>query len=182
MWRQLRLPRGHFRRRVGVNSAATLFSLGGVFWESAVPEVAGCVGGACACRASGRRVAHAQGFCGTAGVAVAGRSGVQTAGLRLRFQLAQKTDGLAAALVAAMAAGWFVLVADYALNVALPQVKRLRALPDGGPALDGAALAAAREAALEAASLDAGEADVEPEYEIDDAQLGAGGAQASEGA
>ena len=39
-----------------------------------------------------------------------------------------------------------------------------------------------RAAALEAASLDAEEAEVEPEYEIDDAQLGAGGAQASEGA
>lgn len=118
---------------------------------------------------------------GTAGVAVAGAAGFKLLGC-LQFQLAQKADGLAAALVAAMAAGWFVLVADYALNVALPQVKRFRALPDGGPALDGAALAAARAAALEAASRDAGEAEVEPEYEIDDAQLSVGGAQTSEGA
>lgn len=169
-----------------VNGAAASFSLGGAFWEGAVPGVAVTAALAVpalaglALRAGGSRTRA--GFSrGTAGVAVAGAAEFKLLGC-LQFQLAQKADGLAAALVAAMAAGWFVLVADYALNVALPQFKRLRALPDGGPALDGAALAAARAAALEAASRDAGEADVEPEYEIDDAQLGAGGAQASEGA
>lgn len=169
-----------------VNGAAASFSLGGAFWEGAVPGAAVAAALAVpalaglALRAGGSRTRA--GFSrGTAGVAVAGAAEFKLLGC-LQFQLAQKADGLAAALVAAMAAGWFVLVADYALNVALPQVKRLRALPDGGPALDGAALAAARAAALEAASRDAGEADIEPEYEIDDAQLGAGGAQASEGA
>ena len=169
-----------------VNGAAASFSLGGAFWEGAVSGVAVTAALAVpalaglALRAGGSRT-RAGFLRGTAGVAVAGAAEFKLLGC-LQFQLAQKADGLAAALVAAMAAGWFVLVADYALNVALPQVKRLRALPDGGPALDGAALAAARAAALEAASRDAGEAEVEPEYEIDDAQPGAGGAQACEGA
>lgn len=163
-----------------VNGAAASFSLGGAFWEGAVSGVAVTAALAVpalaglALRAGGSRT-RAGFLRGTAGVAVAGAAEFKLLGC-LQFQLAQKADGLAAALVAAMAAGWFVLVADYALNVALPQVKRLRALPDG------AALAAARAAALEAASRDAGEAEVEPEYEIDDAQPGAGGAQACEGA
>lgn len=36
------------------------------------------------------------------------------------------------ALVAAVAAGWCIMVADFALNVALPQVVRRKALPSGG--------------------------------------------------
>lgn len=39
---------------------------------------------------------------------------------------------LSMALVAAAAAGWCIIVADFALNVALPQVVRRRALPVRG--------------------------------------------------
>ena len=84
-------------------------------------------------------------------------------------------EGLAAALAAAMAASWFVVVADYALSVALPVVKRRRALPDGGPVLDVSALAAASAAPLaldDDADADDGTTavnDEQPQYEIDEA-------------
>lgn len=50
----------------------------------------------------------------------------------MRFEEAAQQHLLSMALVAAAAAGWCIIVADFALNVALPQVVRRKALPSGG--------------------------------------------------
>ena len=47
----------------------------------------------------------------------------------MRFEEAAQQHLLSMALVAAAAAGWCIIVADFALNVALPQVVRRRQLP-----------------------------------------------------
>ena len=164
------------------NGAAASFAVGGVCWEGAVPgAVVTCalllplLAGAAA-RARGVRTLS--GFLrATAGVVVAGALEYKLL-LCMQFGLSQKSDGLLAALVAAAAASWFVLVADFALSVALPQIKRQRALPDGGPALDVSALAAAGAGSLAPADgPDAGGVALaqgeEPQYEVDEAVDGA---------
>ena len=161
-----------------VNGAVASFAAAGVQWEGAVPGAAACalllplLAGAAA-RARG--VHTLAGFLrATAGIAVAGVVEYKLLACT-QFSLAQMGDGLAAALAAAMAASWFVVVADYALSVALPAVKRRRALPDGGPVLDVSALAAASAAALaldDDADADDGTTavnDERPQYEIDEA-------------
>ena len=61
----------------------------------------------------------------------------------MRFEVTAQQHLLSMALVAAAAAGWCIMVADFALNVALPQVVRRKALPSGdrsgADALPGAA-------------------------------------------
>ena len=49
----------------------------------------------------------------------------------MRFEEAAQQHLLSMALVAAVAAGWCIMVADFALNVALPQMIRRKALPSG---------------------------------------------------
>ena len=49
----------------------------------------------------------------------------------MRFEAAAQQHLLYMALVAAAAAGWCIMVADFALNVALPQVVRRKALLSG---------------------------------------------------
>ena len=79
---------------------------------------------------------------GTAGLAVTFAALWQVLA-DMRFEAAAQQHLLSMALVAAAAAGWCIMVADFALNVALPQVIRRKALPsgdcDGADALSGAA-------------------------------------------
>lgn len=64
------------------------------------------------------------------------------------FEAAAQQHLLSMALVAAVAAGWCIMVTDFALNVALPQMIRRKALPSGD--CDGAdALPSAAAPALE---------------------------------
>lgn len=79
---------------------------------------------------------------GTAGLAVTFAALWQVL-VDMRFEVAAQQHLLSTALVAAAAAGWCIMVADFALNVALPQMIRRKALPsgdrDGADALPGAA-------------------------------------------
>ena len=166
-----------------VNGAAASFAVGGVQWEGAVPGVAAA--GAlllpllAGVAARARGVHTLAGFLrATAGIAVAGVLEYKLLTCT-QFALAPMGDGLAAALAAAMAASWFVAVADYALSVALPVACRRRALPDGGPVLDVSALAASGAAPLaldDEVAVDDGAVavdDEQPQYEIDEAADGA---------
>lgn len=79
---------------------------------------------------------------GTAGLAVTFAALWQVLA-DMRFEVAVQQHLLSMALVAVVAAGWCIMVADFALNVALPQMIRRKALPsgdrDGADALPGAA-------------------------------------------
>ena len=172
------------------NGAHATLQLGGLSWQGALPGAAVAAAFAVpllaglALRARGVRTLA--GFLrGTAGLAVAGVAEFKLLSC-MQFELAQKGDGLSAALAAAVAASWFVLVADFALTVAVPQIRRQRALPDGGPALDAAALAAATTAPLVAGDKGAAQLSAlgedEPQYEIDEAPADKDGTDDCEGA
>ena len=68
---------------------------------------------------------------GTAGLAVTFAALCQVLA-DMRFEEAAQQHLLSMALVAAAAAGWCIMAADFALNVALPQMVRRKALPSGG--------------------------------------------------
>lgn len=172
------------------NGAHATLQLGGLSWQGALPGAAVAAAFAVpllagfALRARGVRTLA--GFLrGTAGLAVAGVAEFKLLSC-MQFELAQKGDGLSAALAAAVAASWFVLVADFALTVAVPQIRHQRALPDGGPALDAAALAAATTAPLVASDKGAAQLSAlgedEPQYEIDEAPADKDGTDDCEGA
>ena len=97
------------------------------------------------------------------------------------FEAAAQQHLLYMALVAAAAAGWCIIVADFALNVALPQMIRRKALPSGDSD-EAVALPGAMAPALES-EVGKGETrqvcatDSQPEYEIDDLAGEASGAE-----
>ena len=84
---------------------------------------------------------------GTAGLAVTFAALWQVLA-DMRFEVAAQQHLLSMALVAAAAAGWCIMVADFALNVALPQMIRRKALPSGDSD-EAAALPSAAAPALE---------------------------------
>ena len=100
----------------------------------------------------------------------------------MRFEEAAQQHLLSMALVAAAAAGWCLMAADFALNVALPQVVRRKALPpgdcDGADALPGAAAVALEGEAGKDETQKVCGADSQPEYEVDDSTGEASGANA----
>ena len=132
---------------------------------------------------------------GTAGLAVTFAALWQVLA-DMRFDAAAQQHLLSMALVAAAAAGWCLMAADFALNVALPQVIRRKALPSGdsdeavalpgaaAPALEGKAGkgetrqvcgpqdAGGRDVCESGGSGDARNgvcaSDPQPEYEVDD--------------
>ena len=90
----------------------------------------------------------------------------------MRFEAAVQQHLLSMALVAAVAAGWCIMVADFALNVALPQMIRRKALPsgdcDGADALPGVAAPALEGNAGKGEARQVCGADLPSEYEVDD--------------
>ena len=85
---------------------------------------------------------------GTAGLAVT-FAALWQALADMRFEAAAQQHLLSMALVAAAAAGWCIMAADFALNVALPQMVRRKALPSGGSRRAPTALPGAAAPALE---------------------------------
>ena len=118
---------------------------------------------------------------GTAGLAVTFAALWQVLA-DMRFEVAAQQHLLSMALVAAAAAGWCLMAADFALNVALPQVVRRKALPsgdcDGADALPGAAAVALEGEAGKGETQKVCGADSQPEYEVDDSAGEASGANA----
>ena len=118
---------------------------------------------------------------GTAGLAVVFAALWQVLA-DMRFEEAAQQHVLSMALVAAAAAGWCLMAADFALNVALPQVVRRKALPpgdcDGADALPGAAAVALEGEAGKGETQKVCGADSQPEYEVDDSTGEASGANA----
>ncbi|WP_417753180.1 protein kinase domain-containing protein [Senegalimassilia anaerobia] len=118
---------------------------------------------------------------GTAGLAVTFAALWQVLA-DMRFEAAAQQHLLSMALVAAVAAGWCIMVADFALNVALPQMIRRKALPsgnhDGADALPGAAAPALEGNAGKGETQKVCGADSQPEYEVDDPADKASGANA----
>lgn len=108
---------------------------------------------------------------GTAGLAVTFAALWQVLA-DMRFEAAVQQHLLSMALVAAVAAGWCIMVADFALNVALPQMIRRKALPsgdcDGADALPGAVALALEGKAGEGEARQVCGADLPSEYEVDD--------------
>ena len=108
---------------------------------------------------------------GTAGLAVTFAALWQVLS-DMRFEVAAQQHLLSMALVAAVAAGWCIMVADFALNVALPQMIRRKALPsgnhDGADALPGAAAPALEGEAGKGETRQVCGADLPSEYEVDD--------------
>ena len=108
---------------------------------------------------------------GTAGLAVTFAALWQVLA-DMRFEAAVQQHLLSMALVAAVAAGWCIMVADFALNVALPQMIRRKALPsgdcDGADALPGAVALAFEGNAGEGEARQVCGADLPSEYEVDD--------------
>ena len=118
---------------------------------------------------------------GTAGLAVTFAALWQVLA-DMRFEAAAQQHLLHMAWVAAAAAGWCIIVADFALNVALPQAVRRKALPpgdcDGADALPGAAAVALEGEAGKGETQKVCGADLQPEYEVDDSAGEASGANA----
>ena len=90
----------------------------------------------------------------------------------MRFEAAAQQYLLSMALVAAVAAGWCIMAADFALNVALPQMICRKALPsgdrDGADALPGAVALALEGNAGKGEARQVCGADLPSEYEVDD--------------
>ena len=118
-----------------VNGAQASLDASGFAWSGGLPGVAVAVAAlfpalvGLSLRFGGSRTTA--GFLrGTAGLAVMFAALWQVLA-DMRFEEAAQQHLLSMALVAAAAAGWCIIVADFALNVALPQVVRRRALPSG---------------------------------------------------
>lgn len=118
------------------NGAQASLDAAGFAWSGGVPGVAVAVAAlfpalvGLSLRFGGSRTAA--GFLrGTAGLVVTFAALWQVLA-DMRFEAAAQQHLLSMALVAAAAAGWCIMVADFALNAALPQMIRRRALPSGG--------------------------------------------------
>ena len=128
------------------NGAQASLDAAGFAWSGGIPGVAVAVAAlfpalvGLSLRFGGSRTTA--GFLrGTAGLAVTFAALWQVLA-DMRFDATAQQHLLSMALVAAAAAGWCLMAADFALNVALPQVIRRKALPsgdDGEAALPGAA-------------------------------------------